>query len=311
MAPLPKKSIDHFIHPGHPLTPFDGDTEYLCDGCKTVGGAGKRFRCSHSGCDFDLHDYCATCPRQLTSFMHKPHALALVMRKGQSQRVNERVCDVCKDPVEGLFYRCKDCEFDVHPLCTQLPEKLQHALHKPHPLTLRSSPIAGSCAVCRAPCGSSTWRYRCGECNFDIHLECILVPVVSCQQKGAGAGPQTNQRGVVPPVFDQGIPFRPPPQFAHYNYGFPYYYQGPTPGYMNHPPGYANHPGFNYGYNNQYYNMYPNNAMPPQNDHQVAGGSSNGNGTGRNGKSMFALVGQLGFGVISNMIFGVDVTSLF
>ncbi|EYU41772.1 hypothetical protein ABFS82_10G027500 [Erythranthe guttata] len=268
-----------FIHPGHPLTPINGDEEYLCDGCKTTGGPGKRFRCTHRGCDFDLHDYCATCPRHLTSYMHKTHALELMMRKGQSHRVHNRVCDICKDPVEGLFYRCEVCGFDVHPLCTQLPEKLHHALHKSHRLTLRSSRAAGSCAVCRTPCGSATWRYRCDDCNFDIHLECILKPVVSWKQNG---GPQTNQRGVLP-VFNQGIPYQPPPQFA------PYYYYG--------YPGYANHPGFNHGYNYQYYNM--------QQNHQVAASTA---GNGR--KSMFAIVGQLGLGVISNMIFGVDLTFL-
>ncbi|KAI3474131.1 hypothetical protein Pfo_028919 [Paulownia fortunei] len=265
MAPLPKNSIDHFAHPGHRLTAFDGDKEYLCDGCKTLG-TGKRYRCH--GCDFDLHDYCGTCPR-------------LVIRKAQGTRQVDRICDVCADPVEGLFYRCKECEFDVHPLCTQLPQKLQHALHKIHPLNLQSWPVPGLCAVCRGLCNS--WRYRCGICNFDIHLECVLVPVVPCPQNA-----QTNQRGI--PTFDQGIPFQPPPQFAPY-YGFPN-----GPGY--HPFG----PGFNM-YHNQY--MHPNNFMP---QNQV--GASN-SGTGRLGKSMFSLVGQLGFGVLSNMIFGVDLSSLF
>ncbi|KAI3474135.1 hypothetical protein Pfo_028923 [Paulownia fortunei] len=199
MAPLPKNSIDHFAHPGHPLTAFEGDKEYLCDGCKTLG-TGKRYRCH--GCDFDLHDYCGTCPRVLSSFMHQNHALSLVIRKAQGTRQVDRICDVCADPVEGLFYRCKECEFDVHPLCTQLPQKLQHALHKIHPLNLQSWPVPGLCAVCRGLCNS--WRYRCGICNFDIHLECVLVPVVPCPQNA-----QTNQRGI--PIFDQGIPFQPRP----------------------------------------------------------------------------------------------------
>lgn len=283
MAPLPRNSIDHFAHPGHPLKTVDGDQEFLCNGCKTLG-TGKRYRCH--GCDFDLHDFCGTCPRVLSSFMHH-HSLNLVIRKAKSTRQVDRICDVCKDPVEGLFYRCKECEFDVHPLCTQLPEKLNHALHKIHPMILQSSLIPGSCAVCRGSCNG--WRYRCGICNFDIHLECILVPVVPCQQNA-----QTNQRGI--PMFDQGIPFQPPPQFAPYH-GFPY-----GPGYPNFGPG----PGFNMYHGGPY--MYPQNFAPQ--NYQV-GASNNNNGTGRLGKSMFSLVGQLGFGVLSNMIFGVDISSLF
>ncbi|PIN12978.1 hypothetical protein CDL12_14400 [Handroanthus impetiginosus] len=282
MASLPKTSIDHCIHPGHPLTAVDGgDQEYICDGCKTLG-IGKRYRCH--GCDFDLHEYCGTCPRTLSSFMHQDHTLTLVMRKPQATRQVVRICDVCSDPVEGLFYRCKDCEFDVHPLCTQLPEKLQHALHKIHPLTLESSKITSFCAVCKELCNE--WRYRCGICGFDIHLACVLKPVVKCSENNT----QTNQRG---------IPFQPPPQFPHYYYyGFPY-------GVPYGPTGYHYGPGFN---------MYQNQCMPPNNfvpQNQVTAASGNSGSGSRWGKLMLSLVGQLGSGVLSNMIFGVDLSGLF
>ncbi|XP_073275319.1 protein VACUOLELESS GAMETOPHYTES-like [Primulina huaijiensis] len=289
MAPVPKKSIidDHFTHPGHSLTPIDNDREYLCDGCKTMG-SGKRFRCI-VGCDFDMHEYCRTCPRKLSNFMHQ-HELSLVMRKAESQRQVDRICNVCLDPVEGLFYRCKECEFDVHPLCTQLPQQLHHALHKAHFLTLKSSKTPGFCAVCKGAC--SGWRYRCGACNFDIHLECVLVPIVPCPKQQSAAG--TQQRGI--PMFDQGIPYHPPPQFASYfGYGFPYYGQ---PGYNHFQPGYMMQPGYSHG-------MYMHSTSFLPQTHQVAAS----NGGSRPGKSMFSLVGQLGFGVLSNMIFGVDLTS--
>ncbi|XP_057808024.1 protein VACUOLELESS GAMETOPHYTES-like [Salvia miltiorrhiza] len=288
MAPLPKNSIDHFTH-AHPLAAADDDQEFSCDGCKTIG-IGKRFRCK--ACDFDLHDYCGTCPRSLPSFMHH-HALTLVLRKpakpGAARAVN-RVCDVCRESVDGLFYRCKECEFDVHPLCTQLPEKLKHALHKVHPLILRSPPAAGACAVCRRPC--SGWRYGCGACRVDIHLECVLEPVVGFQQHDFNTG----QRGI--PTFDHntGIPFQAPPHFPPF-YGYPY-----GPGYPSYGPGF-----------NMYYgggpNMYPPGNFAPQQAQNLQ--VSNNNNGNRVGKSMFGLVRQLGFGVISNMIFGVDVSGLF
>lgn len=102
MAPVPQtNTISHFTHPGHRLSPVNVAEEYRCDGCKT-NGAGARFRCGP--CDFDLHEYCATCPSTLSSFMH-PHPLNLVQRKSQSTRRIERVCDVCGDGVEALFYR--------------------------------------------------------------------------------------------------------------------------------------------------------------------------------------------------------------
>ncbi|KAA8518950.1 hypothetical protein F0562_016276 [Nyssa sinensis] len=89
---------------------------------------------------------------------------------------------------------CKDCEFDVHPLCTQLPQHLRHVLHPVHPLTLQTS-SSSWCAVCRGACPS--WRYRCGVCGFDIHLECVLTPCV----------PPTQRTPPPPP---------PPPHYAAY-----------------------------------------------------------------------------------------------
>ncbi|PIN12979.1 hypothetical protein CDL12_14401 [Handroanthus impetiginosus] len=283
MAPLPKTSIDHFTHPGHPLIAVDGgDQEYLCNGCRTLG-TGRRYPCD--GCDFDLDEYCGTCPRTLSSFVRQNHTLTLVMRRPQSTRQVTRICDVCSVPVEGLFYRYKECEFDVHPLCTQLPEKLQHALHKTHNLTLQSSKITSFCALRRGLC--KNWRYTSGICSFDIHLECVLAPVVRCLQINT----RKNQRGI--PMFDQGIPFQPLRQFSHYSYGVPH---GPT--------GYNFGPGYDMEQNNQY--MCPNNFVP-QNQAAATSGS---NGSGPFRSSMFALVEQLGVGVVSNMIVGVDPSAL-
>ncbi|KAK2972297.1 hypothetical protein RJ640_014355 [Escallonia rubra] len=163
MAPVPKNTIEHFTHPGHKLVALNAATEltFLCDGCKTIG-RGARFRCN--ACHFELHEFCGRCPAALSSFMHP---LSLVVRKAQGARQNERTCDVCGDGVERLFFRCKDCEFDVHPLCNRLPQSLRHALHPLQPST------CSWCAVCRGAC--TTWRYSCGFCNVDIHLDCILA----------------------------------------------------------------------------------------------------------------------------------------
>ncbi|CAA2954387.1 uncharacterized protein LOC111390161 [Olea europaea var. sylvestris] len=279
MAPLPKKRIKHFIHPGHQLTAIDGhDQPYLCDRCKTPG-TGKRFRCNR--CDFDLHEYCGTCPGTFSATMHQ-HPLTLVSLKAESASKITRICDLCSDPVEGLFYECKECKFNVHPLCTQFPKELNHALHKIHPLILQPNSLPGFCAVCKDLCRG--WRYRCKACNFDIHVECILVPSVKCPQSPP-QNAQSSQRGM--PTFDQGIPFQPPPQFGgHYAHGFPYGY-GP-------------------GYNGQMhgYPVYPNNFVQ---QNQVGGGG----GGKRLGKMVFSLVGRLGSGVLSNMIFGVDLSSVF
>lgn len=109
-----QEAVQHFSHI-HPLTVVTGYGEFICDGCNTRGN-GKTYRCAQ--CDYDLHDYCATCPPTLLSFKHPQHVLYLVMDGP------EHICNICYGIVEGFYYRCKACNFDVHPLCTGLMESV-------------------------------------------------------------------------------------------------------------------------------------------------------------------------------------------
>ncbi|XP_019241062.1 PREDICTED: uncharacterized protein LOC109221058, partial [Nicotiana attenuata] len=134
-----------------------------------------------------------------------------IISKPHGNHQFDRMCNVC-DSVEGLFYRCELCEFDVHPLCTQLPETLRHVLHQAHPLRLLGSSESGTCAVCRGACNRSSWRYRCQLCEFDIHMGCL---VVQCEKKTTWLGITTY---VPPSVFPQTQ------YFGGYAYEIPYWY---------------------------------------------------------------------------------------
>ncbi|XVE96935.1 hypothetical protein REPUB_Repub02eG0267000 [Reevesia pubescens] len=169
MVPLPRNTIQHFTH-NHPLTQVYENKEFLCDGCKTLG-FGTRYRCHD--CDFDLHEHCSACPMVFSSFMHPQHNLTLALLYPQANHQTLHACDVRGDLVEGLFYRCQLCDFDVHPICTQLPEHVRHIMHPNHLLKLQSF-HPGWCVVCKGMCTS--WRYRCQLCCFDLHLECVLAP---------------------------------------------------------------------------------------------------------------------------------------
>ncbi|KAL1210015.1 Protein VACUOLELESS GAMETOPHYTES [Cardamine amara subsp. amara] len=115
----PSKQVQHFSYI-HPLTVVTGYGDFTCDGCNTHG-YGKTYRCAQ--CDYDLHDYCATCPSTLLSFKHPQHVLQLVFN------VPGHICDICDVSVEGFYYRCKACDFDVHPLCTGRPQQSSHPNH--------------------------------------------------------------------------------------------------------------------------------------------------------------------------------------
>ncbi|KAL7248397.1 hypothetical protein ACSBR2_003173 [Camellia fascicularis] len=263
MDPMPKQTIEHFTHPGHQLEQVYAKTEYTCAGCKTLG-QGSRYQCSSKSCYYVLHDYCGTCPPSLSSFMHPQHPLTLVVRNPQqSIRQNDRYCDVCREPVEGLFYRCKDCDFDfdVHPLCTQLPPQLRHALDQSHPLIFEAPVLPSPCSVCGAEC--SSWRYRCGVCGLDIHLECLLKPCVPPTQQRSvrPSGPNPNHPPPYPPLLPYGhpppYPLPPPSPYGHsppyplpppWPYGHPPPYPLPPPSPYGHPPPYLLPPPLPYGH---------------------------------------------------------------
>ncbi|XP_033146007.1 uncharacterized protein LOC117133586 [Brassica rapa] len=113
MSPSKAEEVVQHIHP---LTKVDGVGRYICDGCKTEG-FGRTYRCS--SCNYDLHEYCATCPPTLLSMYHAQHELRLIH--------DRRGCDICDETTDGLFYQCEPCGFDVHPLCTQQPPKVSHS----------------------------------------------------------------------------------------------------------------------------------------------------------------------------------------
>ncbi|KAK1563009.1 hypothetical protein Q3G72_020736 [Acer saccharum] len=285
MAPLTKKkTIVHFTHPGHQLSEVFENQEYLCDGCKTHG-IGTRYRCN--ACDFDLHEHCGTCPMTLSTFLHPQHQLQLVVRKPQGTRQIERICDVCGDHVEGLFYRCKLCEFDVHPLCTQLPQDVGHVLHPQHPLRLQQAPSGYLCMVCQSEC--TGWRYRCAVCNcIDIHVGCVLIPCDSNSSPSPStsmSAPSTS-RSVKQPGTPQGLPTA-SPFGGGYAYGVPNSFGTVYP-YYNYavPSGYGTDP----------YNMY--HQAPYGSNQQAAPGG------GKKTKKMYLIVGKLALGVVTNIVFG-------
>ena len=326
--PSNQKTIEHFTHPGHKLFQFNNDNWYLCKGCKTAGD-GTRFRCHD--CDFDLHEYCGTCPMTLSSFMHPQHQLNLVNRMPQATRQNVRFCAVCGHSVEGLFYRCKlQCEFDVHPVCAQLPQQARHVLDPEHPLTLTLQPLSSTCVVCRNECTSG--RYRCGICGVDIHIQCLLTP---CDRAPRSTSTSSTTRSLsvrqppAPPAFDA--------HYANYNYGVPsfsdgaYPYQAPSFGAYNYAYPHQQTPSFgtyNYAYPHQqtpsfgtYNYAYPHQQTPsfgtynyanplqqtpslrPSNNmtshqHQHAGGGW------RFCRAMSQIVSAIVRGVVSNVVFG-------
>ncbi|KAJ4801370.1 cysteine/histidine-rich C1 domain protein [Rhynchospora pubera] len=154
--------ITHCSHPAHRLVrTYSPSGQYTCDLCR-AWGSGLHYRCD--ACDFDLHEHCAEFPETISFFAHPWHNLHLKRGTGS------RICDLCREPVEGFYYCCISCNFDVHPHCTKTQQIVRTKLHPEHSLCL--VPSYNNCCACGCFNGH-IWLYRCGMCNIDLHIRCV------------------------------------------------------------------------------------------------------------------------------------------
>uniref|UniRef100_A0A8I6X3Y9 DC1 domain-containing protein n=2 Tax=Hordeum vulgare subsp. vulgare TaxID=112509 RepID=A0A8I6X3Y9_HORVV len=161
------KQILHDAHKDHPLVLRRvAGAGFRCNGCG-CNGTGFRYRCD--ACDFDLHELCATCPPTTLLPIHGQHPLtfepAVVSDEG-------RFCHLCETAIEGMHYRCRATDFDVHPICSQLPAVAVSPLHPEH-LVVLTVAHPTKCTRCSDVC---LWRYRCNPCGVNLHPRCLLGP---------------------------------------------------------------------------------------------------------------------------------------
>ncbi|KAL8500690.1 hypothetical protein ACS0TY_020319 [Phlomoides rotata] len=93
-------------------------------------------------------------------------------------RGSEIQCSACHTPGSGDVYVCWQCNFFLHQICFIAKRSLKHPTHPLHPLTLVPSPtypsgsfICNSCSL-----DGHGLSYFCSECEFDVHIHCILFP---------------------------------------------------------------------------------------------------------------------------------------
>ncbi|RLN31077.1 uncharacterized protein C2845_PM05G00810 [Panicum miliaceum] len=160
----------HFADP-HMLQrlQYSGTASHTCDICLSTLASCVGYRCNT--CNFDIHRTCADYFKPtMTFFAHPWHTLHLsrIPRSGVGW-----VCDLCREkcPPGSLVYRCIGCMFDVHPLCTMLPQTIRSSLHPEHDLRLVPS-WGHVCGACRT--GLPVWQYVCGgSCMVRFHIACV------------------------------------------------------------------------------------------------------------------------------------------
>ncbi|KAF8679323.1 hypothetical protein HU200_046107 [Digitaria exilis] len=157
----------HFADPHHPLvwTHHSPAEAGLCSICLLPLAGRSGYGCYT--CNIQLHGACADHFREAISFFaHPSHALTL----SRSPSPDGRACDICRGhcPPGSFVYRCVECGFDAHPLCTLLPETVGDDLRM---VSSSSSSPAGCCSACPHPL--PTWHYACSD-SRRLHVTCAV-----------------------------------------------------------------------------------------------------------------------------------------
>ncbi|KAJ1291831.1 hypothetical protein BS78_02G347000 [Paspalum vaginatum] len=164
-------------------------THIVCDICRSSMAGLTGYHCID--CDFDIHEVCAGYFKEtVSSFAHPWHTLTLC-RIPSSTSVRW-TCDLCTEefPPGSLVYRCVRCMFDVHPLCTMLPQTIHCPADPAHDLCMAPAGQRDCCSACNR--GLDVWQYRCGSCRLKLHIACASgVPVGG--ERGDAAAVITHQ----------------------------------------------------------------------------------------------------------------------
>ncbi|KAK3127666.1 hypothetical protein QOZ80_7AG0576670 [Eleusine coracana subsp. coracana] len=190
----------HFVDPNHLLTEteYNEESTHTCDICllELAGHAGY----SCTDCGIHIHKACADQFEKFITFFADRHRMKLVRTPPGSFMTH--VCDLCKEkcPPASFVYRCDECNFDLHPLCSLLPETVESPIHPGHRLHMITSPSV-SCSACHEPL--PLWHYVCScSVNFKLHIACAMdmdEPTAGAEDHhGGNYGAADQQRGFGP-----------------------------------------------------------------------------------------------------------------
>ncbi|XVF06383.1 hypothetical protein REPUB_Repub06bG0043600 [Reevesia pubescens] len=188
---LPRE-ITHPIHPQHHLIlDWSGEREFTCDKCLKIS-SGTNYGCCR--CDFQLDLVCAfatndqqamkkrersNAERDKQIIQHYCHSHPLILYYYGNIEGHDFTCSWCDQPLSGIIYGCKGCEFFLHEFCSnKIPKTLNHPFHPPHPLRLQFGDSKNNCNACTQIIARRTFHtsfYFCKECNFSLDFYCAKI----------------------------------------------------------------------------------------------------------------------------------------
>ncbi|XP_047962145.1 uncharacterized protein LOC125206977 [Salvia hispanica] len=164
-------------------------SELICDGCiSPISSSSSYYYMSCSECKYNLHIACFHLPPQLSSLSsHRQHDHHLFLQSGDKLRPWQwQDCMICRYPMNGLYYGCGKCGFDVDIKCACMPDTILHAAHPQHLLEhVTKSDLQRDVnswrLTCAAGCSSDIPYYDCyrccsSPCDFIVHVKCAVLP---------------------------------------------------------------------------------------------------------------------------------------
>ncbi|KAK8307977.1 hypothetical protein V6Z11_D02G023600 [Gossypium hirsutum] len=176
-APL---ELNHPFHHDHPLrlmqnAPYSSAGDYICDFCDK----GDNKFVYHCSCGLDFHIKCALftfniAENNLKELEHVPLQDPLISTEnGDEELEGVSKCFGCREPLTKYTHFSPDCGFNLHEKCAKLPFKLNHMLHREHPLVLQFNSERLSCKICLVT-RRREFVYGCSPCKIAIPIECAL-----------------------------------------------------------------------------------------------------------------------------------------
>ncbi|XP_031399211.1 uncharacterized protein LOC116209642 [Punica granatum] len=180
-AELPSE-LAHIFHPQHPLVLLpEASSNYLyCSVCHKRS-EGFTYHCAE--CHFYLDKECAL---KKATVKHQRHEHSLVYF--QRSTTEHLQCNSCGRSCNVDLYRCLLCNYNIHYDCLPLPPTVQHECHLYHPLVLFDKFVSGRpddqwCDYCEEIRNPDHGVYRCAECWYTVHIECV-IPTVDLEPNG-------------------------------------------------------------------------------------------------------------------------------
>ncbi|KAE8678135.1 hypothetical protein F3Y22_tig00111440pilonHSYRG00022 [Hibiscus syriacus] len=171
-----KRSHRH-LHPLMFINNTIAESEVKCSRCQK-STSGPYYQC-FLGCDEYLFDKaCAELPSDIEIVGKKcPDYLRRSQPEYLFPKDVRRKCKICEDKGKEFSDSCHDCLFQTNMKGKFLPIIANHESHA-HPLNLLMMPLSYNYEYRCSGCGDfgHSISYRCYDCNFNLHVGCILLP---------------------------------------------------------------------------------------------------------------------------------------